>query len=146
MAFTYEESIAKLRQFEGWLTFTDPQRVFLDGVAKGLQPIEAMKVAYPDNKGIVVATKSMLSRVGIQQALDLIGVEYSHANVSKEEALKLLSKHLRKPAIDSAELVKLLSVYSKLSGWDKEDDPKDPEGTVNLDKLVAAIEKKRREG
>ncbi len=142
---TYEENIIKLRRSENWLSFTDSQRVFLEGVAQGMKPIEAMKRAYPDNKGIVVATKSMLSRVGIQQCLNLIGVEYTHADVSKSEALKLLSRHLRKPTIDSAELVKVLSLYSKLAGWNK-DEETDPGDEVSLDRLVAAVEKKRKNG
>lgn len=142
MALTYEEKIAKLKEFEGWLTFTDSQRVFLDGMAKGLKPVEAMKIAYPANNGIVVATKHMLTRVGIKQALSIIGEDYDTPLVSKSEALKLLSRHLRK-SYDSAEVVKLLSLYSKLSGWDKEEEAESEE--VSLDKLVAAVEKKRKQ-
>lgn len=140
---TYEEKLAKLKQQENWLSFTDSQRVFLDGVAQGMKPVEAMKRAYPDNNGIVVATKHMLSRVGIQQALTILGVEYTHANVSKAEALKLLSRRLRKPTIEDSDLKGLLLIYSKLSGWDKEEE--DPEEEVSLDKLVAAVEKKRKQ-
>ncbi len=144
MALTYEEKIAKLKEFEGWLTFTDSQRVFLEGMARDMKPVEAMKRAYPDNKGIVVATKHMLARVGIQQALDLIQVKYATANVSKNEALKLLSRHLRRTN-DSSELVKLLGLYSKLTGWDKEEE--DPPGEeMSLDKLVTAVERRRKAG
>ena len=65
--------------------------------------------------------------------------------ITKREALRLLSVQLRKPRIDGAEFCKVLALYSKLSGWDEEDSPNPGDEEVNLDKLVAAMEKKRKQ-
>lgn len=64
--------------------------------------------------------------------------------VTKADALRLLSDQLRKRGVKSEEFIKVLSLYSKLQGWDKDDEPRTPCEEVSLDKLVAAIEKKRR--
>ncbi len=62
--------------------------------------------------------------------------------VSKSEALELISAQLRRSDIENAPMVKLLALYSKLNGWDAEK-PEHPE-EVDMDKLVAAVEKKRK--
>lgn len=138
---TTEEKIVKLRQHDNWWAFTNPQRAFLTYVAEGLTVIEAAKKAYPDCKSHVVMTKSLLARVGIQSALESIGLGTARPNISKSEALKQLSRFMRN-AKDATEYCKLLSLYSKLSGWDEEEE--EPGEEVSLDKLVAAMEKKRK--
>jgi hypothetical protein len=142
MVATYEENIAKLKQQDNWWSFTDSQRVFLDGVAKGLKPLDAIKQAYPDCKNAVTLTKHMLERVGIQRALDTIGIDVRKANLSKADALQMLTRRLHKAGTDDATFAKLLSLYAKLAGWDKEED--DPSEEVSLDKLIVAMEKKRK--
>lgn len=64
--------------------------------------------------------------------------------ISKDEALMLLSAHIRKPDLDGGTLLKLIALYSKLQGWDAE--TKKPADEPNMDQLVAAIEKKRKSG
>lgn len=144
MALTVEEKLARLKDYEGWPTFTDSQKVFLAAMAEGLPAAEAFKRAYPETKtgGLIFATQQMMCRVGIKKALSIIEIETNKAAVSRKEALDILSARLRKCDEDET-LVKLLGLYSKLSGWDK---PKDPEPTedVSLDQLVAAMEKKRK--
>jgi hypothetical protein len=61
--------------------------------------------------------------------------------VTKEEALRMLAKHIRKPNVTANELLKLIGLQSKIAGWDKSDAPTD-EG--NLDRLVTEIEKRRK--
>lgn len=143
MALTYEEKIAKLREYEGWFDFTDSQRVFLDGMAKGLNPTASYKVAYPDTRAtaVAVALGAMMTRVGIRKALSIIGIDNKTPSFSKKEAMELLTRHLRKTD-DPAVLVKLLSIYSKFAGWEEE--AEDPGETVDMNKLVEAVEKKRR--
>lgn len=143
MALTTEEKIAKLQTFEHWLGFTEPQRKFLLAMAEGLKPHEAFIKAYPDTKApsLVFATQQMMCRVGIKKALAFIEIEFRKPTVSRTEALELLSTHLRK-IDDPDKLVKLLGVYAKIAGWGKEEKNLDEE--VPMDKLVAAVEKKRR--
>jgi hypothetical protein len=63
--------------------------------------------------------------------------------VSKEEALELISDQLRRPEIEDASMVKLMTLYSKLSGWENVE-PSQPEETVDMKKLIAAVEKRRK--
>jgi len=139
-----QERLAKLKEHENWWSFTDNVREFLVGMAEGLGVLEASKKAYPDCKNHVVMTKSLLSRVGIQSALESIGIDTNRANVSKAEALKHLSKFLRKTT-DAAEYCKLLAQYSKLQGWEKTEGEEESKPEVSLNDLVAEIEKKRKE-
>ena len=62
--------------------------------------------------------------------------------VSKNEAMELLSKQMRRPEIDDATLVKLVTLYSKLNRWGEEPTPSTE---PDMDALVAALERKRRE-
>lgn len=61
--------------------------------------------------------------------------------ITKREAQELLSAQLRNPHLDSELFVKVLSLYSKIAGWDKEPDSA-PE--TNLDELVVQVERKRK--
>jgi hypothetical protein len=138
-----QERLAKLKEHANWWSFTDSVRVFLAGMAEGLDFLQAAKRAYPDCKNHVVMTKSLLARVGIQSALESIGLDTNRANISKAEALKHLSRFMRN-AKDATEYCKLLAQYSKLQGWSKDDDDPEDKPEVNLNDLVAAIEKKRK--
>jgi hypothetical protein len=60
--------------------------------------------------------------------------------LTKDEALVLLSEQLRNPKLEADLFTKVMSLYSKISGWAKEKDP-EPTGP-NLDELVASLEKK----
>jgi len=140
---TLEEKIVTLRQHDNWWSFTDAQRKWLVALAEGLDPLEATNKAYPDNKNPVVLTKSMLARVGIQSALESIGINKNRPNVTKEEALKYLSRFMRNAA-DGTEYVKLLSLYGKLSGWNGEEGEEPSGNEPTIDDLVAAMEKKRK--
>ena len=62
---------------------------------------------------------------------------------SKDDALVLLSDLLRNPKLEADLFVKVMSLYSKIAGWDKEKDPEPSEPT--LDELVKEAEKKRRQ-
>ena len=146
MAFTEQEKqerIAKLKEHENWWSFTDSVRAFLAYMAEGIEPLEAGKKAYPDCKNAVVMVKSLLARVGIQSALESIGIDTSRANISKKEALKHLSRFMRN-AKDATEYCKLLAQYSKLQGWEKDPDNPEEKPEVNLNDLVTALEKKRK--
>jgi len=140
-----QERLAKLKEHANWWSFTDSVRAFLVGMAEGLDVLDASKRAYPDCKSHVVMTKSLLSRVGIQSALESIGIDTNRANVSKAEALKHLSRFMRKTT-DAAEYCKLLAQYSKLQGWEKSGDEPGDEPKVNLNDLVTEVEKRRKEG
>lgn len=146
MALTEQEKqdrLAKLREHPNWWSFTDSVRAFLAGMAEGLALLDASKRAYPDCKNHVVMTKSLLARAGIQSALESIGIDTNRANISKAEALKHLSKFMRKTA-DAAEYCKLLAQYSKLQGWEKEGPDSEASPEVNFNDLVAAVERKRK--
>lgn len=143
MALTIEEKLEKLKAYKDWNKFTPPQQKFLQNMAQGMLSEDAYSDAYPDTRQVALLpqTAQMLSRAGIRKALDSIGIDVSKPLVSQKEAMELLSKHLRK-ADDPSVLVKLLSTYAKIAGWDKKTD-KDDE-PPSLDKLVAAVEKKRK--
>lgn len=144
MALTIEEKLAKLQEFDGWLSFTPPQQAFLNNMAEGLKPTEAFMKAYPDTKAksMIFATQQMMCRVGVKRALASIEIDVRKPLVSRQEAMELLSIHLRKIE-DPDKLVKVLNTYAKIAGWGKEETD-EQEDTVPMDKLVAAVEKKRR--
>jgi hypothetical protein len=136
-----QERLAKLREHANWWSFTDSVRAFLAGMAEGLDVLEASKRAYPDCKSHVVMTKSLLARVGIQSALESIGIDTNRANISKAEALKQLSRFMRM-AKDATEYCRLLAQYSKLQGWEKPGD--ETPGELSLDDMVAAMSKGKK--
>lgn len=63
--------------------------------------------------------------------------------LSKQEALELLSAQLRRSDIESEPFLKIMQLYSKIAGWDKEPTPK-PKPEPSLDELVTAIERERK--
>jgi hypothetical protein len=63
--------------------------------------------------------------------------------ITKQDAMVLLSDQLRNPKLDSELFVKVLTLYSKICGWDKEKEPS-PDEALTFDQQVAAIEKKRK--
>lgn len=65
------------------------------------------------------------------------------SHITKQEALELLSLHLRNPKTDDETLVKLMAMYSKLQGWDKPEKPA-PADEVDIPALVAEIERRRK--
>lgn len=67
----------------------------------------------------------------------------SNKNLSKNDAMVLLSAHIRNPKLDAELFLKVIALYSRIAGWDKEKTPAPPEQTI--DQLVAAVEKKRRQ-
>lgn len=141
---TLEEKLEKLRTHDNWWSFTDPQRVWLAAMAEGLNPMQATKRAYHDCKSPVVMTKSLLARVGIQSALESIGLDHARPNITKAEAIKHLSRFMRLSK-DATEYCKLLAQYARLQGWEKDEDPPpDGKDEVGFDEVVAAIEKKRK--
>lgn len=145
MALTVEEKISKLEAHDNWLRFTEPQRGFLVALAEGLKPTDAYRKAYPDTKdaNLVFATQQMLCRVGVKKILAEIEMDLRKPVVSRTEAQELVSYHLRKQNIEPEMLVKLLGVYAKLSGWDKQKE-QEPDAEVDINRLVSAIEKKRK--
>ena len=62
--------------------------------------------------------------------------------LTKEEALHLLSAQMRRSNIKSDELLKVVTLYSKICGWFDEPAPSKPEPT--LEELIIEAEKKRR--
>lgn len=134
-----QERLAKIKEHANWWQFTDNVREFLAGMAEGLDIMDSAKRAYPDCKNHIVMTKSLLSRVGIQSALESIGIDANRANISKKEALKQLSRFMRN-AKDATEYCKLLAQYSKLSGWEKAPGEETP-GALSLDDMVKAMSK-----
>ena len=61
--------------------------------------------------------------------------------VTKSEALRLISTHLRKKDLEVGQLIKLVALQAKIAGWDKS---KEPTNEANIDKLVAAVERRRK--
>ena len=66
--------------------------------------------------------------------------------ISREEALMMLSKQLRRPNLEPDAFLKVMTAYAKLNGWLGKDaapppSPKDSEPA--LDDLVAALKKER---
>jgi hypothetical protein len=63
--------------------------------------------------------------------------------VTKEEALELLSKQMRKANLASNVFARLANTYAKLAGWKptSQDEPKE----ASLDQQVLAAEKKRKQ-
>lgn len=58
--------------------------------------------------------------------------------------MELLSVQLRRTDIAEDLFVKVMQLYSKIAGWDREETPKSkPE--PSLDELVATIERKRKQ-
>lgn len=146
MVLTVEDKIAKLKEFESWEEFTEQQRAFLIAMAESDNNLFASyKKAYPNVKvsAISFSAHGMIQTLSIKSCLDLIGYKKEKKDiVSKKEALELLSAHLRRNSIESDMLVKLIGMYSKLAGW--EEDKEKPEEGLSLDKLVTALEKKRK--
>lgn len=138
-----EQNIEKLKALPFWGAFTEPQQVFLNNAAMGAPLEEAYLTAYPNTsqKTLLPSLGITLSKVRIKKALEAIGINNTNPIVSKQEAMELLSKHLRKTE-DPTVVVKLLGTYSKIAGWDVEPDADDE---IPLDKLVAAVEKKRKQ-
>jgi hypothetical protein len=64
--------------------------------------------------------------------------------LSRDEALDLLSDHIRKKGVDDDTLLKLISFYAKLSGWDKEK-PEPADEEPNIEQLIQAMEKQKRQ-
>jgi len=67
--------------------------------------------------------------------------------MTKEEALRQLSVQLRRDGLDDLMFCKLLTVYIKLSGWDKTPTPSPktpPVKTPSALELVLEAERKRR--
>ena len=62
--------------------------------------------------------------------------------LTRQEALELLSAQLRRSDIKSDELLKVITLYSKICGWFDEPAPSKPEPT--LEELIIEAEKKRR--
>jgi len=144
MALTVKEKIETLEKGTKWITFTEPQKLFLLKMAETDDLLNSYRYAYPttQHNGLIFAAQRLVQMVGIKEALAEIGWEQSRAAVSKKEALELLSKQLRKNDIAPLHLAKLLSVYAKMAGWDSKGGTPDEE--VNMDKLITAIERKRR--
>jgi hypothetical protein len=148
MAFTEQEKqerLAKLKEDENWWKFTDSQRVFLEGMAQGLKPLDATKRAYPNNKSekqSVLLTKTILATVGIQKILTTIGVDVTHPKLTKEDAVLVLTKDFWRTT-DPEVRMKLAGLISKFEGWGKETEEEQPE-EIDLNKLAAAIEKRKR--
>jgi hypothetical protein len=63
--------------------------------------------------------------------------------VSRAEALQILSAQMRKPEIAPNVLIKLTNLCAKIAGWKSSAPLPEDEGT-DLDKLVQAMERKRR--
>jgi hypothetical protein len=61
---------------------------------------------------------------------------------SKSEALQKLSDLIRSIR-DEGKLLKLLALYGKLSGWDK-DKSKEPSEESRIDAIVLELERKRK--
>lgn len=62
--------------------------------------------------------------------------------ITREEALQLLSAQLRKPGLDDAQFVRVMSLYAKIANWKKQEAEAQPEPT--LDELVRQVEQKRK--
>lgn len=147
MVLTVEEKLNKLKEYEGWLDFTDQQRDFLVAMAESDNNLFASyKKAYPHVKAASVSfsVHGMIQTLSIKSCLELLGYRKEKKEiVSKKEAMELLSQHLRRTSVEPDMLVKLLAMYSKLAGWE-EDKGKNPDEGMSLDKLVTALEKKRK--
>jgi len=62
--------------------------------------------------------------------------------VTKAEALRMLAEHMRNPNLTANELLRLINLQSKICGWNKEEEPTEE---TNVDKLVEAIESRRKQ-
>lgn len=60
---------------------------------------------------------------------------------TKKNAIERLSNELRRPDIETGPMIKVLSLYIKLMGWDKDKAPSE-DRTIN--QLVAEIERQRK--
>lgn len=65
----------------------------------------------------------------------------SNRLLTKPEALEILSVHLRNPKIEPGAMLKLMTIYADLQGWDNEEAPS---AEVDIDKLAAEIERQRK--
>jgi hypothetical protein len=148
MALSVEEKLTALEQSPYWSEFTEQQRAFLMEMARNDNNIfGAYKFAYPHVKtnAVSFSAHGLIQTVAMRDALDILGYKKEKKEiVTKKEAQELLSQHLRRNALEPETLVKLLGVYSKLAGWEKE--AKEPDESMSLDKLVAAVEQKRKHG
>jgi hypothetical protein len=148
MALTVEEKLSGLEQLQYWPEYTEQQRVFLQEMARNDNNlVGAYKIAYPHVKlkAVIFSAHGLIQTIAMKDALEFLGYKKEKKEiVSKKEALELLSQHLRRTALEPETLVKLLGVYSKLSGWEKKDE--EPDEAMSLDKLVAAVEQKRKHG
>lgn len=147
MVLTVEEKLDKLHAYQHWLAFSTQQQNFLIFVAEGTPPPEAYMKAYPDRnpKSTSFQLIAMMKQHRMREALKLLGYDSEDNDiVSRKEALLLMSRSLRKTTIEPETMIKIMNVYARIRGWDKEDaKPSNPE--LDMDKLVAAMEKKRKD-
>lgn len=147
MALTVEEKIDKLKNGQYWDEFTDAQRNFLlNMAASDFALLDSYRKAYPNVKASAstFSAYGMIQSLAVKAALESIGYQREKKEVvSKKEAQELMSYHMRKTGLEPETLVKLMGVYAKLAGWEKEKET-DPGEEMSMDKLVAAVEKKRK--
>lgn len=148
MELTVEEKIDHLKNYQHWMAFSTQQQNFLLFVAQGQKATDAYLKAYPDRnpKSTSFQLIAMMKQHRMRAALKLLGYESEDTDiVGRKEALLLMSRALRNRSLDPEMLVKIMNVYAKMRGWDKEEKAP-PDDAVSMDKLVAAVEKKRKDG
>lgn len=147
MELTYEEKLEKLKAYSQWNTLSANQKNFLVFVAEGVEPFKAYTEAYPERSKASQEHQFtlLMKNWRIKGALATIGYELLDDIANRKEILQLLTDHLRKRNIETETFLKVANTIAKMRGYIGEEEQK-PKEEVSVDSVVAAIERKRRNG
>lgn len=147
MALTVEEKLKRLSDMEDWPLFSPQQQAFLKDVANNVDPERAYANNYAETKNPRFAAGRLIQYKNIKRALETIGYEKPKPVYTKQEALESLTYRMRKQGLEEEMYLKLLTLYSRLQGWDKPKPttPSDEDQAEDVNQAVIDQEKKRRE-
>ncbi len=145
MALTTDEKLKRLHDMEDWDLFKPEQQAFLKDIANNVDPERAYANNYPACRSPRFSAGRVMHYRNIKRALDVIGYEKPKPVYTKQEALENLTYRLRKQGMEDETYIKLLTIYSRMNGWDKPKTEKPDEEASPLE-IVLERERKRRNG
>lgn len=137
-------------------TLTEKQRVFvIEYCSNGADKEKAAAVAYPNSNGKASRIASASANLKVKKIAYLVnkffGYDPNNQVMSKEEFLGLLAGKLRDPKCSPAFFTSLASMYLRLVGWARNNQPpeppqqvQEPEPEPDVDVLVRQIESQQR--
>lgn len=148
MALTTEEKLARLHIHPEWIECTPQQQKALEKFAETSRCRESYAFAYPSARAGSTNSyaNAFFGQAKIKRLVSaMLDEDDGRGLVEREDALLMLSKHLRNPNENTDQFCKVLSLYSKMMGWDKQPAPGGEDAEQDLNEMVKAAEKKRKE-